>query len=212
MKFPCFFIIFITVITYSTSQIKARPVTNYEHSFDYSHKKLYKDIHDLAFRITSKESSQERKVKAIYLWLVKNIAYDYELRSNSVLQKQFYTSEENVVRKVLERKKALCGGVSFLFERLCFEIGVEAETVHGYTDTTKDFSKPSHSWNVVRLYNKWNILDITWSQNSNNLNQPDLYWYKTEPKEFVKTHYPLDIKWTLLSNPPKIDEFIMRLP
>jgi transglutaminase/protease-like cytokinesis protein 3 len=212
MKFKFLFIFFLSVIAFSFSQIKPKSTVNYEQAFDYSHKKLYEDIHNLALRITSKESSQERKVKAIYLWLVKNIAYDYELRSSRALQKQFYTSEEHVVKKVLERKKALCGGVSFLFERLCFEIGVEAETVHGYTDSTRDFSKPSHSWNVVKLYNKWNILDITWSQNDSNINQPDLFWYKTEPKEFVKTHYPLDKKWTLLSNPPRIDEFIMSLP
>ncbi|PSG90069.1 transglutaminase domain-containing protein [Aurantibacter aestuarii] len=212
MKIHLVILLFLGTTIYGFSQIKARPGVNYEHEFDYSHKKLYKDIHHLALKITAQESTKEHKVKAIYLWLVKHIAYDYELRSNRSLQKAFYISEEHVVEKVLERKKALCGGVAFLFERLCFAIGVEAETVHGYTDATKDFTKPNHSWNVVKLYNKWNVLDITWSQNESNLNQPDLYWYQTEPKEFVKTHYPLDKKWTLLSNPPKIDDFIMSLP
>ena len=188
MKIHLVILLFLGTTIYGFSQIKARPGVNYEHEFDYSHKKLYKDIHHLALKITAQESTKEH------------------------LQKAFYISEEHVVEKVLERKKALCGGVAFLFERLCFAIGVEAETVHGYTDATKDFTKPNHSWNVVKLYNKWNVLDITWSQNESNLNQPDLYWYQTEPKEFVKTHYPLDKKWTLLSNPPKINDFIMSLP
>ena len=146
-------------------------------------------------------------MKSIYLWLCKNIGYDYELRHDVNLQKQYYTSEEHVVEKVLERKLALCGGVSFLFERLCYELGIEAETIHGYTDKTTNFDKPSHSWNAVKINDNWHLLDITWSQSENNINEPDLYWYLTQPELFWKTHFPLEQNWTLLNNTISIKQF-----
>lgn len=165
----------------------------------------------LAFEITKDATSDKDKVFAIYKWITANISYDNELRLSSKLQKEFYTSEENVLKKVLERKMALCGGFAFLFKSLCENVGVSAEVVHGFT---KDYSgkiqknkQPTHTWSAVKLNGQWQLLDITWAISYGNKSGPDDYWFFIEPANFILSHYPEDRKWTLLGNPISFSEF-----
>lgn len=165
----------------------------------------------LAYAITKDAKSDNDKVLAIYKWITSNISYDNELRLSPKLQKEFYTSEENVVKKVLQRKMALCGGFAFLFKSLCENVGVSAEVIHGFT---KDYSgkiqknkQPSHTWSAVKLNGQWQLIDITWAISYGSKNSADNYWFLTKPTEFILSHYPEDRKWTLLGNPISFSEF-----
>ncbi len=165
----------------------------------------------LAFSITKDATSEADKVRAIYKWITSNISYDNELRLNPRLQKEFYTSEENVIKKVLERKMALCGGFAFLFKSLCENVGVSAEVVHGFT---KDFSgkiqknkQPNHTWSTVKLNGQWQLIDLTWAISYGAKNSPDNYWFLVKPSEFILSHYPENAKWTLLNNAVSLSEF-----
>lgn len=165
----------------------------------------------LAFAITKDATSEKEKVTAIYKWIATHISYDNELRLSAKLQKEFYTSEENVLKKVLERKMALCGGYAFLFKSLCENVGVSAEVVHGFT---KDYSgkiqknkQPTHTWSAVKLNGQWQLLDITWAISYGNKNGPDDYWFLTKPTDYILSHYPEDRKWILLGNPISFSEF-----
>ncbi len=148
---------------------------------------------------------------AIYKWIASNISYDNELRLSPKLQKEFYTSEENVIKKVLERNMALCGGFAFLFKSLCEDVGVPAEVVHGFT---KDYSgkiqknkKPNHTWSAVKLNGQWQLLDITWAISYGSNNKTDDFWFLTSPANFILSHFPEDRKWTLLGNSISFSEF-----
>ncbi|WAC01251.1 hypothetical protein N7U66_14160 [Lacinutrix neustonica] len=165
-------------------------------------------LEKLANSITRGKESQVEKVKAIYLWITKNISYDHELRFNKNLQSDFYVSKEKVIQKVLERNRALCGGYSLLFEQLCEKAGIEAKTIHGFTKLAMTYKKPNHSWNAIKLNGKWCLLDITWSVSNGKTSNPDMYWYLTPPNAFIKSHYPEDINWALLDTPPSITDFI----
>ncbi|SRX73242.1 hypothetical protein AEQU3_00677 [Aequorivita antarctica] len=165
----------------------------------------------LAFKITKNAATDTEKATAIYKWIAANISYDNELRRNVKLQKEFYISEENVIKKVLERKMALCGGFAFLFKNLCEDVGISAEVVHGYT---KDYTgkaqknkKPDHTWNVIKLNGKWQLLDITWAISHGSNVTPDDFWFLTRPSDFIYSHYPEDKKWLLLNNPISFSEF-----
>ncbi|SRX52369.1 transglutaminase domain-containing protein [Aequorivita sp. CIP111184] len=165
----------------------------------------------LAFAITKDATSDKDKVFAIYKWIASNISYDNELRLSAELQKEFYTSEENVTKKVLERKMALCGGFAFLFKSLCENVGVPTEVIHGFT---KDYSGkiqkskiPNHTWNAVKLNGKWKLLDITWAISYGSNNKADDFWFLTKPADFILSHFPEDRKWTLLGNPISFSEF-----
>ncbi len=165
----------------------------------------------LAFAITKNATTEKEKVTAIYKWIASNITYDNELRLSAALQKEFYTSEENVMKKALERKMALCGGYAFLFKSLCEDIGISAAVIHGFT---KDYSgkisknkKPNHTWNAVKLNGKWQLLDITWAISYGNSKGSDDFWFLTKPSDFIYTHYPETLKWTLLKQPISLLEF-----
>lgn len=163
----------------------------------------------LAKKITRNCNSKSEKSAAIFHWIATHIEYDNELHNSKKLQKEFYTSEENVIEKVLERKKALCGGYAFLYQRLCKDVGIKVEVIHGFTKNFKpiDSSKPNHSWNAVLLNGSWQLLDITWAVSFSKGNEPSMFWYLTHPKDFIKSHYPQHTKWILLKRPISLREF-----
>lgn len=172
--------------------------------------KLDHHLHQLTQRVTRHTTSSEEKVKAIFLWISHNISYDQELYNSKTLQREFYVSEEKVVQKVLERKKALCGGYAFLFQRMCRSAGIEATVIHGYTKngaTRRVKRRVHHTWNAVKLKGKWQLLDITWAISHGQRNRPNMYWYRTPPRSFILSHYPEEPRWTLLRHPLSFEAF-----
>ncbi|MDN3722880.1 transglutaminase domain-containing protein [Aequorivita sp. SDUM287046] len=165
----------------------------------------------LAFSITRNATSDAEKAAEIFKWITQNISYDHELMRNKKLQKQFYTSEENVIKKVLERRMALCGGFAFLFKKLCADVSISSEVIHGFTKKysgkVQNRIVPEHTWNAVKLNGKWHLLDITWAISHGTAKNPDSFWYLVKPAEFILSHYPENEKWTLLKNPTSFLEF-----
>src|SRR5690606_25455984 len=103
----------------------------------------------LAFSITRNATSDAEKAAEIFKWIAENISYDHELMRNEKLQKQFYTSEENVIKKVLERKMALCSGLALLYKQLNADVGISAEVIHRctkkYYEKTQKNNTTSHT-------------------------------------------------------------------
>ena len=166
----------------------------------------------LARAITKNSKSDAEKVQAIFYWIATNISYDHELQNSRSLQQEIYRSEENVIKNVLQRKNALCGGYAFLFKELCERVGISSEVIHGYSKkysvkVAKD-PKVDHSWNAVKLNGKWQLLDVNWAVSQKLNSGINTYWYLTRPEHFIYTHYPEDPRWTLLKHPPSRSEFL----
>ena len=157
---------------------------------------LDKDLYRLSRIITKNAVTENEKSQAIFNWIATTITYDNELHHSKKLQKQFYTTEANVISQVLKRKKALCGGYALLYRELCESAGINAKIVHGYTD--KMGGKPkitgtvNHTWNQVKLNGNWYVLDITWAISHGTPNKPNTFWYKTKPRDFYRSHLPED--------------------
>lgn len=167
-------------------------------------------LEKLAYKITRNSRTDKEKLSDIYLWIASNISYDHELARNKDLQRSIYTSEANVVSEVLRRKMALCGGFSFLLRDLCYKLGIESEVIHGYTKSYSDLDRremPHHTWNAVYLEGEWKLIDITWAIGHGESDNPDSFWFLTSPEEFIRSHYPEDVRWTLLENPISFTEF-----
>ncbi len=168
------------------------------------------DTKNLAQQITRGKTTDAQKAESIFNWIVANISYDNELRVNNTLQQKIYISEENVINSVLKRKKALCGGYAYLFEKLCADVGLKAAAIHGYTKTSgvKNIPKQAnHSWNAVKINGVWQLLDITWAISQSTAGTGKSYWYLTPPSQFIKTHYPEDSAWALNNSIKSKDEF-----
>lgn len=158
----------------------------------------------LAHQITIGKNTDAEKARSIFNWIANTIEYDHELRLNQKLQKEIYISEANVISQALKRKKALCGGYAFLFKKLCADVGIKTEIIHGFTTQPNTYKntqgKPEHTWNALYLNGEWHLLDITWAISHGTPNKPNWYWYKTNAAEFAKTHLPKDGKWQQINS------------
>jgi hypothetical protein len=170
--------------------------------------------------------TEMEKVRAIYSWMTSHIAYNtgiYKPRKAAIqymidpldTAAVWPSGDEMTARKVMLRKEAVCDGYARLFKVLCQYVGVEAEVVHGYgrTNGTSDRKfRTNHTWNAVRIDSAWHLLDVTWAAGHIDFrddfvaNRNDFY-FLTPPSQFIQDHYPEDLRWTLLQQPPTLGEF-----
>ena len=179
----------------------------------------------LAKQLAAIGSTDREKVRAIFRWITEHIEYNvmrYNRRKiNTTL---FYEGpddsnaalpslNERVATKVLYKKVAFCDGYSRLFKTLCDHAGIKAEVIFGYgrNNMSRRFAV-NHTWNAVYFDSTWHLLDVTWasgfiSYTNSFIKQFNDSWFLTPPHEFIRDHYPEDLQWTLLSDPPVYREF-----
>ena len=184
---------------------------------------------DLALQLTAHHSSEREKVAAIFRWITDNIAYkvrSYPVRAPRQARYQpepvdtalaGLSLNEIVAYDVLRKREGVCNGYTKLFKTLCDYAGIRSEIITGYARTntgrTGDRFRSNHTWNAVMIDSAWHLLDVTWASGfisaSNNefIRQYDDYYFLTPPQHFVRDHYPEDLQWTLLPDPPAVREF-----
>jgi hypothetical protein len=183
----------------------------YSEKFQDAHFKLSKidekenlTVENLSSQIKKLSSNQEESILLVFLWITESISYDYESFFRSV----YPDSSPEVV---LKTRKAVCEGYSLLFKELAKRLEIEAVIVQGYS---KGYgyqvgnalsAKPDHSWNAVKLGNKWFLLDVTWGAGylDGNIFTRKLqeFYFLTPPAQFIYDHYPVDENWQLLETP-----------
>ncbi|RFM27471.1 transglutaminase domain-containing protein [Deminuibacter soli] len=176
----------------------------------------------LAAEVTAGDSTDRQKVNSIMQWIAANIAYN--LRTN--LRATYTDNKETpadtgslkplndrVAEMVLQRGMAVCEGYARLFASLCNYAGVQSELVRGYAKTGRNrFFRSNHTWNAVLIDSSWYLLDPTWASgyiNYRNEFEPhfDDTYFLASPRAFLMDHYPEDLRWTLLAEPPALKEF-----
>lgn len=183
---------------------------------------------ELAAELTGSLTTEEQKVKAIFYWITDNIAYRTrptiarrkkdipaidEINDTAVLK----PLDERVAETVLEDRVAVCDGYARLFKTLCSYSGVQAEVIHGYarTEASKRIQRfrPNHSWNAVMIDSVWHLLDVTWASGyitwhgNEFVRQLDPQYFLSTPAQFIREHYPDDLRWALMDDPPLMPEF-----
>ena len=95
--------------------------------------------------------SDYQKIKKVYDWECKNIAYDSKSKGN--VKYSSYAA--------LNKKYAVCQGYASLFYRMMLELGVDARVITGYSNTQ------NHAWNIVKLNGRYYNCDATWDAGTN---------------------------------------------
>ena len=175
--------------------------------------------------LTTPYKTELEKVKSIFYWITDNIAYNtvrYQNRKIDFYNDEadydadtiYKTLDERVALLTLKRGYSLCDGYARLFKTLCNFAGIKSEVITGYARTNFGSSqfKCNHKWNAVMIDSNWYLLDATWasgyiSYNNDFVRAYDGSYFLASPKSFIQNHYPDDIKWTLLDNPPTLPEF-----
>lgn len=192
-------------------------------------KRLY-ELNKLTYSLTKGLETDVEKVRSIYIWICSNIANDFRLYSLNEKKRKRYLKDsiqlENwnskfkkiLFKKLLKKKRTICTGYAYLLKEMCNIAGIESKMVNGIARTSAvDLTKltmPNHTWNVVKLNNKWYLCDPTWST---GISFPDegrfqfQYnngYFLSDPKLFSQNHFPIEEKFTLLENEnPNFTEF-----
>lgn len=196
--------------------------------------KLYKskrllELNKTTYNLTKNLSTDVEKLRAIYVWICNNIANDFSLYSLNERKRKKYVKDslklqnwnskfkQKLFKKLLKKKKTICTGYAYLLKEMCNIAGIESKMVNGFGRTSSvDFTKltmPNHTWNVVKLNNKWYLCDPTWSTGISfpeegrfEFTYNDGY-FLTDPKLFFQNHFPINSQYTLLKENPSFLEF-----
>lgn len=164
-------------------------------------KKLLKNVND-----------DFEKVKIIHDWITTEIEYDNEvqLRRSDLIRDTY---------DVLKTRRAICVGYCNLFNEMCSNADIEAVSINGVAKNVfmnednmpEKFPGSNHQWSAVKIYGKWYLVDITWNagysyQKEFTFRYTTTYLF-TDPKDFIKNHFPEDEEWQLLEKPVSWSEF-----
>ncbi len=192
----------------------------------------YRDIDKLVNDLTGELTEDYEKTRAIFRWIASNIEYDVKAfhRSSAPIRFTYSTEEElqrllaaeneRIVNEVLKNRRAVCDGYSRLFITLCEKSGIEAEAIDGYGRNNLEIRRgtvleiSNHTWNAVKLNNRWYLLDPTWASGYTNPGVTKFTrkfrqgFYLTPPEKFILDHFPEDPGWQLLEKKISWSEFV----
>ncbi|MBC8315789.1 MAG: hypothetical protein H8E51_09825 [Bacteroidetes bacterium] len=151
----------------------------------------------------------EERVKALYIWLAKEINYDVK-RTDSPIR---FESMGELVDFTLRSKHGVCQGYAEVFKNICERMGIKAFTIHGYTKADdKIKTDQGHAWNAAKISGRWYLFDPTWGSGYVNGNRYcksfSLDFYKAPPDSLIATHMPFDPLWQLKPYPVNHSEFL----
>ncbi len=171
------------------------------------------DLLQLADTLTAPFPDDRDKVRAIFVWITYNIAYDCA-GSNArdslawqVEEADRLYSTRSRLRLILKNRRALCGGYAFLFKILCDLAEVEARVVEGKAYgggvaegvPAEASEEEGHAWNAVRLGGQWYWLDPTWASGTCSgrhfVRQQDETWYLAAPERMKRSHVARQDSW-----------------
>lgn len=199
-------------------------------ALSYHDEELY-NLPELAFNLTSGLETEPEKFRAIYKWVCSNISNNYGLYLKNKHKRERYKSDttklkiwnnafkKTLFKKLLKRKTTICTGYAYLVKELAQLANIECEIVQGYgrvsTTDIENLELPNHSWNAVKLNNKWYLCDPTWASGIPNTEtnqftfQYNDGFFLAEPELFAVNHFPLDENWWLLEdNIPTFKDFL----
>lgn len=157
-------------------------------------------IQRLANYLTQPYDDEVSKVRSIYMWVATHIKYDYVVLAG---KREF--AWDNM--QVIKRGAGVCSNYASLFAEICEKAGIEAKYIKGSAKGTGykkgDFvtGDTNHAWNVVKVNNKWHLIEATWAWCLKEYN----FYFLANPLHLIYTHRPEDAQWQFLRKP--IDTF-----
>lgn len=174
----------------------------------------FEDVSELSAMISRDFNTDEDKLRAIYSWIIHNVAYDpeeykkfnYSFKNYRERNAKEEKTRGQIIKRTLQNGVAVCEGYAMLFEKLCNLQGIANYLVRGDIKTNfDDIGRPFrkiHMWNVAFLDDKPYLFDPTWGAGKYRgrfIKEPTYFYFKTPPELFVKTHFPDLEEDTLLS-------------
>jgi len=208
------FAFLILVLIWSITGILAQN-KDYDRLFKYAKntpKYKSKNIQSLSKYLIKGTKSKKELAELIYYWISLNIDYDVVSFQHNI---NINVSAENTFKN----KKSVCAGYANLYKTLCDKVGLECNVINGYAkgygyDSGIIFNV-NHSWNVVKIKNKWELIDATWGAGYVEMQNDSLVFIRElnlrylfdNPEDFILDHFPEDPKWQLLKKRITIEDY-----
>ncbi len=178
-----------------------------------------KDLFQLLDSIDAKYESDLFKTRAIYIWLIKNLEYDYEKAAkvnNSNYYEEYPTKEIDKINYVLNIKKGICGDFSTIFNFMGEYLMLKVGYVNGFGRTHEDENEfgdleamaknASHAWNYINIDGIDYFVDVTWGESDEDRDYQT--YFLVTPDKMITTHFPEDKDWQLLNEAITIDDYL----
>jgi len=162
-------------------------------------------------------NTQKEQVELIYYWMCFNIDYDVKLYAQENIE-----SKEVKADIVFKRKKTVCSGYAELFKTFCDSIGIECVIINGFAKgfdyKGERLTKTNHSWNAVKINDKWELIDVTWGAGYAEVINGTLVYKRficlrylfANPEDFILSHYPENSDWQLLNKQITLNYFFSK--
>lgn len=217
MKLIILSLLFINFTFAQISDFKSVDFTLADHIANNNKGASLDNIPMLSYKLTHKLNTDVEKFRAIYTWVCKNIKADVKQENKIFKKKRKYKNDslgflkwnnsylKTVFNTLLNEQKTMCTGYAYLIKELCFFANIKCEIINGYgrsvASNIDKLEMANHSWNAVKLNNKWYLCDATWSSGYTigNVFIKDFNdgYFLTDPILFSKSHFPLQEKWLL---------------
>ncbi len=132
----------------------------YEHYSPQEEKELNAQLQNVSAVILSKindDMTDYEKVKAIYVYLGKNIEYDNDAAEevdNGIIDTKLASDSQTIIGGIIN-KKAVCVGIAHSLQYLLYKIDIPCYSVSG------TYLGESHRWNLIKVDGEWYYADLT---------------------------------------------------
>ncbi|MGH2563267.1 MAG: transglutaminase domain-containing protein [Ginsengibacter sp.] len=159
----------------------------------------------IAAYINSHFDTDNKKVRAIYLWVISNIKYSTDSIHRVILDED----RNQLVTYALRRRKGVCENFAAIFDDICRKCGIRSFVVEGYTKQNGSVDRTGHAWCTVFIDNKWALYDPTWDAGRAGAiyQSSATIYFMVSPAFFIQSHMPFDPMFQLLDFPVTYKEF-----
>lgn len=147
-------------------------------------------------------SDPESQALFFYYWISLNIEYDYSVTAEEISRSQKATQSVQVPA-VFQSRKTTCIGFTNLYNEFLGHFDISHRVVLGYSKSPVNIlqeipPQKDHAWSAIKLNDQWHLVEITWANQF--IDEPETrdFYFKADPVEMMRQHFPQDEKWQLL--------------
>lgn len=189
------------------------------------------DLQGLVYNLTKDLKTDTERFRSIYMWVCSNVKNDYGLYAKNKRKRKRYQEDslkleawndkfkKRIFKTLLRRKRTICTGYAYIVQTLSQLANIDCRIINGFGKTStgdiEDYKYPNHSWNAVKLNDKWYLCDPTWASGAQDINNGRFVFnynnglFLASPELFAINHFPLEEHWFLFDNTkPTFKEFL----
>jgi len=178
-----------------------KKVLTFSTSFDHN------TICDFVDFINANFSTDIEKLRAAFTWVAQNFEYDIE----NMYAINFYSDPQELINAMLKNKKGACMHFAYLFNEIVIQLGINTQLIFGYTKQRDEVNSNLHAWCASFVDSTWFLFDPTWGSghiyNQKFVRKINNFYFKTTPKDLIRSHMPFDPLWQFSYYPISAQEF-----